>query len=206
MVTTHKDHANMMSAASVTRESRLALAVEAAILCSLVTAIAGPHVTRYSYDSEKRLSAVVLDKQAALYYQYDSSGNRTNQIVAGPSNPKTDYNTNGLYDLWELAFFGSLLADPMADPDHDGVNNLDESRAWTDPTNPESCFHVSSVSQDGSGCTLRWEAQPYVSYRVWWTDDPKSWNITNSVTTASGVFIDTGEATGTRFYRLSVEP
>ncbi len=37
------------------------------------------------------------------------------KTVVGPGNPKADFNTNTLYDLWELLYFGDMGADPDAE-------------------------------------------------------------------------------------------
>lgn len=47
-----------------------------------------------------------------------------------------DTDGNGLPDWWELEYFGHLTGtDPNADPDHDGMSNLQEWLAGTNPTN-----------------------------------------------------------------------
>jgi hypothetical protein len=50
----------------------------------------------------------------------------------------TDTDGNGLPDLWQLHYFGHLGNDPQADPDNDGLSNLQEYQQHTDPTNPQS--------------------------------------------------------------------
>lgn len=47
----------------------------------------------------------------------------------------TDTNGNGLSDAWEKAF---AISDPYADTDGDGVDNLAEYTAGTDPRDPSS--------------------------------------------------------------------
>ena len=50
-----------------------------------------------------------------------------------------DTDGNGLPDWWELEYFGHLTGtDPNADPDHDGMSNLAEWIAGTNPTNAAS--------------------------------------------------------------------
>ena len=48
----------------------------------------------------------------------------------------TDTDGNGLPDLWEIHYFGQIGVDPNADPDGDGLSNLQEYQRHSDPTNP----------------------------------------------------------------------
>ena len=45
-----------------------------------------------------------------------------------------DSDSNGLPDWWELKYFGAIHNDPNADPDGDGLSNLQEYLLGTDPT------------------------------------------------------------------------
>jgi hypothetical protein len=56
-----------------------------------------------------------------------------------------DSDSNGLFDAWELYYFGSLGVHPGDDPDGDQLTNLQEYNAGTDPLVP---FEVDS---DGDG-------------------------------------------------------
>ena len=55
-----------------------------------------------------------------------------------PTNPDTD--GDGLYDGWEVTYGLDPLSpdDPAADPDGDGLNNLEESLLGTDPFNTDT--------------------------------------------------------------------
>ena len=50
-----------------------------------------------------------------------------------------DTDNNGLPDDWEMRYFGHLGVNPGTDSDGDGVINLNEYLAFSDPTDPASC-------------------------------------------------------------------
>jgi hypothetical protein len=58
-------------------------------------------------------------------------------VASTASNPM-DTSGNGLPISWEMQYFGATNVDPNADPDHDGLSNLQEFWAGTDPTNPDT--------------------------------------------------------------------
>jgi hypothetical protein len=80
--------------------------------------------------------------------------------------PDTD--ADGLADPWETAAFGSLAADPLADPDADGANNREESVAGTDPTDPRSRMGIEGFSAP-PGLLLRFLAVSNRTYTVQFT-------------------------------------
>lgn len=52
--------------------------------------------------------------------------------------PDGDTNHNGIPDTWEMQKFGSLTHGANDDDDGDGLSNIDEWRAGTNPNNPDS--------------------------------------------------------------------
>jgi hypothetical protein len=86
-----------------------------------------------------------------LYYQQPSSANLLSTILvtAGLSQVQfqtsnftsggaaTDSDHNGLSDAWEIQYFGSIGVDPDADPDGDGLTNLQEFQQGSNPTKVE---------------------------------------------------------------------
>lgn len=75
----------------------------------------------------------------------------TNEVAA-----IADVNGNGMPDSWENYYFGGTnVVDGGAgdDWDHDGMSNLGEYKAGTNPTNDISRFQVSGFSVQGGGAT-----------------------------------------------------
>jgi hypothetical protein len=59
--------------------------------------------------------------------------------------------TNGLPDWWCLEYFNTLNVDPYADPDGDGLCNLDEFTLGTNPTN---AYSLSASHKDAAALLL----------------------------------------------------
>jgi hypothetical protein len=64
------------------------------------------------------------------------------------SQPQMDSDGSGLPVIWEKIYFGHTGVDPNADPDHDGLSNLQEYQYHTNPTNSDT---------DGDGLPDAWE-------------------------------------------------
>jgi len=177
------------------------------IVCLLLLGetLMADRITYFVHDSRHRLVTVSDHDGWALHYRYDSSGNRTNQIVVGRPNRLADYNGDGLYDLWTLFYFGSLRVDPADDPDGDSLDNLAESEGWSDPTNPKSppmAVAIEAVSPQDFA--IRWAVRPSARYRVWWTDDLTDWSRDRSAEVTGGVFVVATTESVYRFYRVSM--
>ncbi|MGA9776773.1 MAG: S8 family serine peptidase [Verrucomicrobiia bacterium] len=122
-----------------------------------------------------------------------------------------DTDGNGLPDWWELLYFGHLTGtDPNADPDHDGMNNLAEWIAGTNPTNAASVLRASVVSNSPSGVVVSWSS---VAGKTYWL--ARSTNLLTGFSTISTNIAATAPTNtltdtailpvNTRFYRVGVE-
>jgi hypothetical protein len=124
-----------------------------------------------------------------------------------------DTDLNGLPDWWELEYFGHLTGSATnADADHDGLNNLAEYLAGTNPTNPASNLGVKMLSVTKSNTvTVSWASVAGKSYWVERaTNFPGSFHTvlqTNiAATPPTNTLNDTAILPGkTRFYRVGVE-
>ena len=80
-----------------------------------------------------------------------------------------DSDDDGLPDEWELAngldpAAASGVNGPLDDPDNDGLNNLQECLAGTDPHNSQETLRFGHVSCSNSVCRLQFNAhtRPHV--------------------------------------------
>lgn len=122
-----------------------------------------------------------------------------------------DSDGDGLPDDWEIAHFGSLAHAPNADADGDGISNLDEWRAGTDPNDPQSGFAFISVApHPQGGLEVKWASVPEKSYVLQRSGNP----LAGFTEVASGqaatppvnAYRDaTATGVGPFFYRLRIE-
>jgi hypothetical protein len=133
---------------------------------------------------------------------------QTDSISNGP----LDGNGSGLPVAWELEYFGATNINPNADPDGDGMSNLQEYQAGTNPTDPNSRLRITAISGNsvGSTATLTWTSVPsrlyYVEERTNLTTGAWATNLTLGVvspdvgsTTTRGL---TDSAVTKRFFRV----
>ena len=72
------------------------------------------------------------------YPAVDANGNPISTLVSGVPDYISDSNGNGLPDAWEYMYFANLEQSATADTDGDGLDNLQEYQAGTDPTKPDT--------------------------------------------------------------------
>jgi streptogramin lyase len=122
---------------------------------------------------------------------------------------------DGIPDSWRLRYFltlNNLLSQTNADADGDGMNNLQEYLAGTDPTDPTSFFKNigtdQGAAQQPSDCVISWPSvsgKQYVIKRSPSLSTP----IWTSIATNSGngTIMEYHDVTGggVRFYRVRVQ-
>lgn len=127
------------------------------------------------------------------------------------SNPD-DSNGDGLPDAWQIQYFGSITspqAAPGADPDGDGLNNLQEYLAGTDPTDPHSALKVDAIQVEPTRVLLQFQAMTGRTYSILYSSVlGGSWtkliNVAAQATNRVVTISDTSANPGIdRFYRLT---
>jgi len=125
-----------------------------------------------------------------------------------------DYNFDGLDDAYQRTYFPVFTASnaaPTADPDGDGMNNLAEYIAGTNPTNAASIFKLLSPTNSHSGAAVRWLSVAGKNYQVFSRTNllAGSWLSNGLAVTAAGTnmqYLDVTATNGVRFYRVQVLP
>jgi hypothetical protein len=111
---------------------------------------------------------------------------------------------------WELSYFGRTGIDPLADPDGDGMNNLAEYRAGTDPNDAASDLRFTEIRPVQNGVLLKWLSADYRAYALQRSAALSTpfMDIQTAIqgTAPINIYVDTNAAGfGPFFYRLRIE-
>jgi uncharacterized protein (DUF1800 family) len=127
-------------------------------------------------------------------------------LLALPTSSKAiDLNGNGLSDIWELAFQAQGL-NPQDDTDGDGMTNLQESLAGTNPFSATSRFAVTRVEPATGGITLHWPSAAGKVYHIYASGNLKNWNPTGNDIAGTGGELQSTQTPNNnpKFYRVQV--
>lgn len=154
--------------------------------------------------------ATLVDPGQATLSLATTARGRVERVDLDVSVVLEDVDENGLLDAWERLYFGGIGIDPTADPDRDGLNNLAEHRAGTNPKDFQSQFRFINITSQAQGVLVEWSSVTNRSYSVLRSSD-----VTTGYQTVAGdrvatppvnTFVDTTAPTGgTFFYLLRLE-
>lgn len=128
-----------------------------------------------------------------------------------PNNP--DFDSDGMPDGWELFYRDPFVAgNGNVDPDNDGMTDLQESIAFTDPDDSASSLRILSIAyQTNNTVNLLWTSIPNKRYAVFATTNltlgayvpTGGTNTANNFTTS---FTDPATNTPAKLYKVRVLP
>ncbi|HKX60674.1 MAG TPA: hypothetical protein VJS65_02505 [Verrucomicrobiae bacterium] len=126
----------------------------------------GTAYTRSSVFLNGTNQATLVDPAQASFSLSATSRGRIERLDLNVSVAIEDLDGNGLSDAWERLYFGGTGVDPSADPDGDGMDNLTESKAGTNPNDFQSQFKFIRITPQGGGVLVEWSSVTNRSYSI----------------------------------------
>jgi hypothetical protein len=170
------------------------------ISSSAGSGVAGYSNGRGSVAQFNNTAAICLDTNGNIYVA-DSGNNCIRKI-------SPDTAGIGIADDWQRMNFGSVGVDPNDDPDHDGMSNLSEFWAGTNPLDATSVLALSGSSVLTNGLTqITWQSIAGKSYMVKYSSDLVTWSTLGSAVQGNGSILSVLDPNpiqqfGQRFYRV----
>ena len=172
-------------------------------------------VSRLLYAGPGAYSSICIlpDKSIGVLFEKDNYTKITFARVeeAWLMNPDIDADNDGMPDAWEILHgLNPSLNDAASDADGDGVSNVNEYPAGTDPLDPSSWLAVKQITA-GSQIQLQWASVPGKSYLIEESADLTNWTVTSgsvvhiAVSQTSSTSI-TADGSPQRFFRIRVLP
>ena len=164
----------------------------------------------YTYDTMNRLSKIIYLNSTTIVYNYDPVGNWTTNTVL----VAVDSDSDCISDWWMTQYLGhttgqagdkSRAAD---DADGDGMTNLQEFLAGTNPRSAASVLRISNVTRQGNDMVFSFPTATNRLYVLEWTTDltNRSWTSLPGLSSGDGSVQQVTHVGGAglpkRFYRI----
>lgn len=149
----------------------------------------------------------VIGKNSAGAWQEESSATVSRTWTVNTSSTVADTDADGMPDSWELAngFDKDSSVDAALDADDDGMSNLEEFIAGTDPRDASSTLKL-AIEATALNAEIRFTAVSNVSYNVEYRTSLSTgaWLNLETITAAgtNRILTITNELDATRFFRV----